>query len=320
MKTFITYIFILLPLWGFAQGPFAGPVDSANTTAIHMDSSIIHSWAVNCELQRGFRNIKDTSLGKTSVGADSMATGKALSKGVISLGDKGKATLSFGGLIYNGPGPDIAVFENAFDDNFLELAFVEVSSDGQNFFRFPALSHTDTAAQVKSYDSLSCSNIHNLAGKYRMGYGTPFDLEELKGISGLDVDKISHVRIIDVGGSIDSAYASRDSKGRMINDPFPTAWPNGGFDLDAVAVMYLQPTGMQENAWASKLVLFPNPATDYVEIKGADNPKYILYNSTGIKLLDGSDNRLNLGHLASGMYFLFIQSEGNSCLKKIIKR
>ena len=132
------------------------------------------------------------------------------------------------------------MFENSFNDNFLELAFVEVSSDGENFVRFRASSLTDATTQVGSNGSVDPTMLNNLAGKYRVGYGTPFDLEELRGKAGLDIDHVTHVRIVDVVGTIDPQYATRDWKGRIVNDPYPTndtVWGSGGFDLTGVAVL-----------------------------------------------------------------------------------
>ena len=104
---------------------------------------------------------------------------------VVSLGDGGHITLSFATPITNGPGADFAVFENGFADSFLELAFVEVSSDGTNFFRFPSHSLTSTGAQVASFGTLDTTNIDGLAGKYRAGFGTPFDLPRASRMSVL---------------------------------------------------------------------------------------------------------------------------------------
>ncbi|MCB9195546.1 MAG: T9SS type A sorting domain-containing protein, partial [Flavobacteriales bacterium] len=122
-------------------------------------------------------------------------------------------------------------------DNFLELAFVEVSSDGINFFRFPATSEIQDTLQTDGFGSSDPTEINNLAGKYRAQYGTPFDLEELIGTNGLDINHITHVRVIDVIGSISENYASYDQYGNAINDPYPTDFPAGGFDLDAVGVI-----------------------------------------------------------------------------------
>src|SRR5262249_8052165 len=70
---------------------------------------------------------------------------------IVSLGDldanqiatgtqPGQITLSFAGGIRNQTGPDFSVFENALGTQnavFAELAYVEVSSDGTHFARFP---------------------------------------------------------------------------------------------------------------------------------------------------------------------------------------
>ena len=65
----------------------------------------------------------------------------------VALGQGGTATLTFAQPITNGPGYDFAVFGNGFSDGhpeWVKPAFVEVSSDGVNFFRFPVrLAHAD---------------------------------------------------------------------------------------------------------------------------------------------------------------------------------
>ena len=61
---------------------------------------------------------------------------------MVSLGKGGSITLSFDPPVSNGDGWDFAVFENGFEDTFLELAYVEVSSDGVVFVRFDNASLT----------------------------------------------------------------------------------------------------------------------------------------------------------------------------------
>src|SRR5690606_18292654 len=56
-------------------------------------------------------------------------------------------------------------------------------------------------------------------------------------LDDLNIDTVYYVRVVDVVGSIDSLYVNRDAAGRIINDPYPTAFFSGGFDLDAVAVV-----------------------------------------------------------------------------------
>lgn len=219
---------------------FCGAVGTEGCTAIRFDSSIVAAWATGCTIVRGPVDITDPDGPKVHYGTDDAGIGPASTSttDAVSLGDGGTATLTFAEPIRNIVGPDFAVFENSFDDHFLELAFVEVSSDGEHFVRFRASSLTQTETQLSG--NLDPTLLNNLAGKYRVGYGTPFDLEELRGSEGLDIDRVTHVRLVDVVGTIDPQYATRDYKGRIVNDPWPTRdtiWASGGFDLTGVAVL-----------------------------------------------------------------------------------
>lgn len=242
------YLLSLLPLLAFmslsAQGPFPPAAGQTGSNAIAKDSSIIKSWATGVDVVRGYVQISDTSVyaagsNRATFGKPSNAlqTAEGNSVNIVSLGDGGMATLTFDRLIVDGPGADFAVFENSFGDTFLEVAFVEVSSDGIHFSRFPAISLTDSDTQIGPWDEIDPTNLHNLAGKYRQGFGTPFDLSEIPYDPLVDVNAIRFVRIIDVVGSIDAAFATYDSEGNIINDPYPTPFDTGGFDLDGVAVI-----------------------------------------------------------------------------------
>ncbi len=223
------------------KAQFAPQVGTVGTTAIHKDSSVFINWAKSCTIKRGWQNMADTSLGKADVGAEESATG-APGNGVVSLGDGGEAILTFSPPIKNGPGYDFAVFENGFPFGsglfYLELAFVEVSSDGNHFVRFNAISNTDTSQQIDQFSGVDATKISNLAGKYIGNYGTPFDLDEFLPLSSININQITHIRIVDALGSLDNNFAKRDSRGVKINDPWPTPFGSSGFDLDAVGVIH----------------------------------------------------------------------------------
>mgnify|MGYP003603666681 CR=1 FL=1 len=168
-----------------------------------------------------------------ALGPAEAGDGENGSTNVVSLGDGGTLTLTFPAPITDGPGADFAVFENAFDARFLELAFVEVSSDGTNFCRFP--SHTLATNPVPAYPAgyMEPEAYGGLAGKHLQGLGTPFDLRTLAGESGLDLNRVTHVRLVDIPGD----GSVTDDYGHPLYDPFPT-WDSGGFDLDAVGVLH----------------------------------------------------------------------------------
>ena len=244
----IKRIFILMlamvPVTLWAQ--FAPAQDQPGTTAMHADSSAFVAWATGCVAEPGPMNITNPGAGNAGTGwpASNVIGYPEGTMGVTCLGDGGMATVTFRSPICNREGPDFAVFENGFENAqapgywFLELGFVEVSSDGENFFRFPAYSNTQTETQLDGMGCIDPSQIHNLASKYGAMYGTPFDLDEVPDDPLLDKEHITHVRIVDVVGCIDPEYATYDCQGHPVNDPWPTAFASGGMDLDAVGVIH----------------------------------------------------------------------------------
>lgn len=164
MKLKFLFIFNLIVTGLLAQ--FPGPVGTLGTSAMHTDSSAFVAWGTQCKVIRGYQDISNTSLGYTTVGDSSMVIGKA-DGSIVSLGDAGIAIVTFSNPITNGTGNDFAVFENAFNDSFLELAFVEVSSDGINYFRFPPTCNLPTSPQFTNDATMDATKLNNLAGKYR---------------------------------------------------------------------------------------------------------------------------------------------------------
>jgi hypothetical protein len=207
---------------------------------------------------------------------------------IVSLGDldadkiadgcaPGQITLLFGDPCdSNDPnhlrdvnGYDFVVFENAFISNFTnpiygfitgemfaELGYVEVSSDGINFARFPSVSLTTGA--VGMYGTIEISDIFNLVGKHPNAggvcTGTPFDLSDIADdpnvVSGIvDINNISYVRIIDIPGSgdfNDMAVEHIDPNSWPVWDYYVSdhsiydawvTWDSGGLDLEAIGVL-----------------------------------------------------------------------------------
>lgn len=307
------------------KAQFAGNAsDKNNTNAIHRDSIIIIDWAKTCKVDRGPMDISNPELGLASAGEQNNAIGKASGNSIVSLGDGGSAILTFDPPIANGNGYDFAVFENSFSDTFLELAHVEVSSDGVNFFRFPSISNTSIDNQVYGFGSLDATKIHNLAGKFRVFFGTPFDLAELKETKDLDVMKITHVKIVDVIGSIDENLGSKDSKGNLINDPFPTPFPSGGFDLDAVGVIHNSTTVHSFSISNPTISIYPNPVYDKLNIQ-SDLPIQNVYitNLLGNIMYQEanmytSHAQIALNNYKKGIYLVYIQQNNNYYTTKII--
>jgi hypothetical protein len=206
------------------------------------------------------------------------ATGDNVS-GIVSLGDLGRdqidagtppgqITVSFSEPIRDGNGYDFAVFENGLvslkdtaagsiaGQMFAELGYVEVSSNGKDFVRFPSVSLTP--GLVGAYGTIEISRVYNLAGKHPNANGictgTPFDLREIADepdvVAGVvDINNINYVRIVDIPGSgdfgdeattqVDAAswpYWGDYVKNHAIYDAWVTLG-SGGVDLEAIGVL-----------------------------------------------------------------------------------
>ena len=185
----------------------------------------------------------------------------------------GWITLTFDEPVRNNRGYDFAVFENGLLSDFTtqagsmageilaELAYVEVSSNGVDFVRFPSLSLTEQPGDL--FSTIEMSNVYNLAGKHPNAYntctGTPFDLQELANhpmvaSSLVDINDIKYIRLVDIPGTgdfYDDAVTYIDpNTGPMWdyysdNHPIFDAWntslvplyPSGGFDLEAIGIL-----------------------------------------------------------------------------------
>lgn len=221
-------------------GPFAPAAGKAGSTAVSASDPSIVAWATGYQDYVVGGNVDanwQTPLQALGPAGNSDGTNKTFTYDIVCLGNNGKITLTFDKPITDGPGADFLVFENGFGDTFLELGYVEVSSDGVNFTRFPNFSYT--ASPVGGFGAVDPTNIDGYASKYRGGFGTPFDLNIMAGTPGLDITAVTHVRLVDIVGD-GSAYDSFPVElggPRVVYDPHPTVG-SAGLDLDAVGVIH----------------------------------------------------------------------------------
>ena len=160
---------------------------------------------------------------------------------VLTLGGGGEVTVGFDVTLTDGPGADFSVFENGFvvtgtSDVFAEVAFVEVSTDGLTFARFPT-SYAGSGTAMGAYRGLSggmpvlADVTVDPASPFDpvTSGGEAFDLADLAGdpdvLSGsVDLSAIHYVRLVDVEGAVP------DDGGTPIVD-------SGAADFDAIAVL-----------------------------------------------------------------------------------
>lgn len=261
---------------GHTRAQFAPPAGQPGTSAMYKDSSAFIDWVVSCRVVRGYQDISNPGLGYASAGDSTMAYGPAGANGTVSLGDGGYAIVQFHAPVKDGPGPDFAVFENSFDGQFLELGFVEVSSDGLNFYRIPAISNTDTAIQTGGFGNTDATKIHNLAGKYKILYGTPFDIADIGTAPLLNRQSITHVKVIDVG---------------VIHNQWVT--------------------GINEKTVIGPQI-YPNPFTTSIQVRLPQpvQAEVVLSSGNGVQVYSGQAVngylQLDTGNLPAGVYILSI--------------
>jgi len=314
-------VILLLFLHSSIFAQFAPPAGQEGSTAIDADSNIFVAWANNCEINRGLMDISNPDLGFAWYGESESAIGKA-DNDVVSLGDGGSAIIYFETPIVNAEGFDFAVFENAFLDEFLELAFVEVSTDGLNYQRISNTSNTQNTEQIETFGVLNATQINNLAGKYRQGYGTPFDLSDLESTDNIDLQKIHYIKIIDVIGSIDEDYATYDSQGDIINDPWPTPFETSGFDLDAIGIIHdLEHLGV-DNSSHETVAIYPNPFKDYISLSNIEIESKILFYDLNSNLLLSKiakkhDLRIEISDFPKGIIIIKIVGQDSIYTKKL---
>jgi len=325
-RTLFLLLCVSLNGWTQSYAPAAGEPGS---TAIHMSDSEIMGWATAIEVRRGFVNIEDTTIeaagnNRATFGEPSFALGPASGNtaDVVSLGDKGVAVVTFDQPIFNGTGFDFAVFENSFSDDFLELAHVEVSSDGVHFVRFPSHSEVQDQVQIHGFGSTDPKMIYNLAGKYRGNYGTPFDLQELEDSLSIDINNITHVKIIDVVGSVGDS-ATFDAYGNKINEPFSTPYESGGFDLEAVGV--INQVADIEKESINPFNIYPNPSEGQFYIRGplGEINKMLITSVEGktVRKIALKPNQKNLSiQLPQGVYLIHYSCRGVTHSSRIIIR
>ena len=315
MKFYFLVFCCLISFYVKSQGIYAPPAGQLGSTAIHKDSSDFIEWASSATIQRGYQQITNKGLGLATVGSISNVYGKANGQ-VISLGDSGVVILSLSSSIYNGAGPDFAVFENSFSETFLELAVIEVSSDGINYVRFPNYYTAQGSTQVGTFGSVDATHLYNLAGKYKANFGTPFDLDDISDTNVLDKSAVTHIKILDAIGSITNP--TLDSDGNKINDPFPTPFASGGFDLDAVGFIHVNTVGMEE--LRSDIVIYPNPVMSMLTVKAENIQSIRLVNISGQIIKETLSSTINMEAYPSGVYFLTLVFNNKIVTKQIFKQ
>lgn len=179
----------------------------------------------------GFTAAPDLALGAPIGGGASQG-----SIDTYTLGSGGSLTLRMEPAVVDGGGADLLVCENPFFvtgtlQSFVEAAFVEVSSDGTHFARFPT-SYTGPETALPPFSGIPPARYRGFAGVLPVSANPPvvdplnltaaggdtFDLRDLINdplvlAEQLDLGAVRFVRLVDV-----VAGAAQDSAGKTVFD------------------------------------------------------------------------------------------------------
>jgi hypothetical protein len=205
-------------------GPDAGAVDAAAPETAAPPPSVAYATRVISFTKGENGGYKEAELPGVVLGPPTGGGCCAGSLDVLSLGNGGEIVLAFDVEIVDGPGPDLVVFENAFESAgdptnvVAEPAEVAVSVDGVTWTAWPCTATTFPYGTCAGWRPVYATPETPIDPRdpAKAG-GDPFDL------ATIGVSRARFVRI-------------RDMNGRL-----PAAPPTAGFDLDAVAVLHHAP-------------------------------------------------------------------------------
>jgi hypothetical protein len=236
LRTYVFALLLSLTAAVASAGTYSGPTETSHPidAAIPSNSPLFTEWADQIDASRTYF----APRGSTTISPTGVNSLGDLDATQIAADDPvGYLTVTFPKGIRNGAGADFAVFENGFtygspNGLFAELAYVEVSSNGVDFARFPSIS-TNVAPMTGSgaFAGFDMSNVYNLAGKHAGGFGTPFNLDDLLtdplvADGTVNLASIQYVKLVDIPGN--GSYL--DSLGNPILDNWLTTG-SGGFDF-----------------------------------------------------------------------------------------
>ncbi|MGA9639458.1 T9SS type A sorting domain-containing protein [Flavobacterium sp.] len=120
--------------------------------------------------------------------------------------------------------------------------------------------------------------------------------------------------------SISEAVSNQIFKIQLLEDEY-SGTGTGIFNLDNLYIEYLSPLST-EDFNMDKIVIYPNPTSNIVNIECPEGSQIKVYNSLGVLLKNNSPsvthNLISVTDLPSGIYYVKINWNGKQKIKKMI--
>jgi hypothetical protein len=116
-----------------------------------------------------------------------------------------------------------------------------------------------------------------------------------------------------VVGSIHRNFCSYDTQQNIINDPYPTDFISGGFDIDALGIIHqLYPTSTLNEGKENIVSIYPNPCQNQLYIQSSEKIKRGTVVSLEGKVIWKSkeidQNNIDVSSLKEGIYLLKLET------------
>ena len=147
------------------------------------------------------------------------------------------------------------------------------------------------------------------------------------------IDSVSYEPFSPWPEAISSSNNSIELISSILDNSLATSWKlsefSGGTPLDVTLLLnHNSAKQLGSNEFSNLITIYPNPATDYVNIKVNDrdrveNAILLIYNSTGtlifqdkIETIDHSG--ININFLKSGLYIFVVKTQNQLCKSKVV--
>jgi len=152
-----------------------------------------------------------------------------------------------------------------------------------------------SASGQSASDRMSNGNIYVNASSGQGGAGVMYEVDES-------------------GNIVWGPYNSQSQKGFRYECDYPGITALEPFMTNTNSTSCFDATAISENDEVDNLVLFPNPAIDHITINNKGVKE--IYNIMGVRVVKTSSTKINVNHLASGIYNIRIADRNIKFIKK----
>ena len=94
-------------------------------------------------------------------------------------------------------------------------------------------------------------------------------------------------------------------------------------DIKDVVSVFIDYTSIKDNI-KNRISIYPNPASDFISVKGIENATVTVFDMTGKELITSNNcnetTKININNLSRGVYFVCVENEGDKTVARFVKK